>query len=175
MRLVPLLETERLRLRGPDIADMPAVIAYWATDRSVYEGGPRNPNGAYEDYTSSFACWLVRGYGCWALEERASGSFLGIAGVFHPNWVIEPDLGWTLLAEAEGKGYAHEAALAARDWVYRNTEIASLTSNINRENARSIRLAARLGAAPDEDAPDTDDETIIYRHISQADYLKGAA
>lgn len=173
--MIPVLETERLRLRGPELSDIPAVIAYWATDRSVYENGPKDAVGAYEDYATAFACWLIRGYGAWALEARASGAFVGIAGVFHPFSVTEPDLGWSLMAEAEGRGLAFEAALAARDWAYRNTAIASLTSNIDRGNARSIRLAMRLGAVLDPDAPDTDAETVIYRHISRADYLEGAA
>lgn len=173
--MIPILETERLRLRGPDLGDMPAVIAHWASDRSVYEGGPKDAWRAYEDYATAFGGWLIRGYGPWGVEDRGSGLYLGLVGVFHPYAVTEPDLGWDVVAEAEGKGIAHEAAVAARDWVYRYTVIDSLTSNIDRGNARSIRLAKRLGAVPDEDAPDTDAETIIYRHISQADYLEGAA
>lgn len=172
---LPTIETERLTLRGPREADFAPVEAYWRTERSIYEGGPKDRDGAWDDFAGAFGCWLVRGYGPWSLEARESGAFLGIAGVFHPAWCIEPDLGWSLMAEAEGRGFAHEAALAARAWIYANTRLEGLVSNIDRRNARSIRLAERLGAREDPTAPDTDAETVIYRHPTAAEILGDAA
>jgi len=164
---IPTLETDRLALRGPRVDDFGPLEAYWRTERSCYEGGPKDRDGAWDDFASSFGCWLIRGYGPWCVEPRGGGAFFGIVGVFHPAWCIEPDLGWSLMPEAEGKGIAQEAALSAREWSYAHTPVARLTSNIHRGNARSIRLAVRLGAAEDPDAPDTDAETVIYRHPSR--------
>ena len=172
---LPVIETERLRLRGPRLVDFAPMEAYWATDRSVYEDGPKDRNRAWEDFATSFGLWLIRGYGPWSIEMKASGAFLGAVGVFHPAWCVEPDLGWSLVAEAEGKGIAYEAALAARAWAYANTDVARLVSNIDRGNARSIRLAQRLGAVEDPAAPDTDAQTVIYRHPDRAVVLGDAA
>jgi len=168
---LPVFETDRLRLRGPRVEDFGPLEAYWRTERSRFEDGPKDRDGAWDDFATAFGCWLIRGYGPWCIEPLGGGPFLGTVGVFHPAWCIEPDLGWTLMAEAEGKGYAHEAALAARAWSYAHTPVGRLTSNIDRGNARSIRLATRLGAVEDPNAPDTSPQTVIYRHPDRAAIL----
>jgi hypothetical protein len=61
----------------------------------------------------------------------------------------EPELGWQLQIEAEGKGYAFEAAIAMRDWAFQVRKLKTLVSYIGPDNARSIRLADRLGATLD--------------------------
>jgi RimJ/RimL family protein N-acetyltransferase len=70
-----------------------------------------------------------------------------------------------LQAEAEGKGYAHEAATVARDWVWANLAWPSMVSYIDAGNTRSTRLAERLSAALDEAAEQpAGDDCLVYRH-----------
>ena len=66
---------------------------------------------------------------------------------------------------AEDKETAREAALAVRDWAYGTRGLGALVSYIDPENARSIRLAERLGAMPDDGAPQpAHDPCLVYRH-----------
>jgi len=70
-----------------------------------------------------------------------------------------------VVAGAEGKGIAHEAALAVRDWCYNVRGLTLLMSYIDPRNARSIRLAERMGAVLDESAPLPEGELCVaYRH-----------
>ena len=109
--------------------------------------------------------WLLRGYGGFSIEERTTGGYLGEVGVFHEDSYPEPELGWMVVAAAEGRGIAHEAALAVRRWAYRTLGLTTLVSYIDAGNARSIRLAERLGAARDDNAPLPENEhCLVYRH-----------
>ncbi len=91
---------------------------------------------------------------------------LGMAGPWFPEGWPEREIGWTLwAAEAEGKGYAREAAVAARDHAFRDLGWDTAVSYIDPENTRSIALAERLGARRDDAARHPGDEPcLVYRH-----------
>ncbi len=163
--MIPTLETERLVLRAPEVADFEPYAAFWASARAVHEGGPKGRSAAWREFACDVACWSLRGFGAWSVEARAGGPWLGMVGLFQPEDYPEPEIGWTLAPEAEGRGIAREAALAARDWAYRALGLTTLVSYIDARNARSIRLAERLGAALDPSAPHPeDDPCLVYRH-----------
>ena len=71
---------------------------------------------------------------------------LGVVGPFYPETWPEPEIAWTMFAAAEGRGYAYEAALAARRYAYETLGFETIISLIADGNARSIALARRLGA-----------------------------
>jgi len=145
---IPTLNSERLTLR----AFRPGDIDAWATmeaDPEVrrYRGNnPRTREQAWSAMETNLGQWALRGYGAFALELRADGSFIGIAGVLHPADWPEPELAYSLAREFWGQGLAAEAALAARAWAFRQHGFPRLASFILPDNVRSIRVAERLGA-----------------------------
>lgn len=168
--MIPVLATERLVLRGPALADFAAYAEFFASPRSGYEDGPLTRGPAWKEFASATGQWLLRGYGAWSIEERATGAYVGETGIFHPAHYPEPELGWTVMAAFEGRGYAFEAARAARGWAHGSLGLATLVSYIDPRNARSIRLAERLGAMPDPAAAMPDlDPCVVYRHPGPAE------
>jgi len=162
---VPVLRTGRLTLRAPRLADFDAYAEVFSSDRSIHMGGPFGRREAWREFATSTACWSLRGYGAFSIEDTASGAYLGEVGLYHPDYFPEPEIGWTLVADAEGRGVAREAAEAARAWTYRDLGLTTLVSYIAPGNDRSIRLAERLGARHDPDAPHpVDDPCLVYRH-----------
>jgi RimJ/RimL family protein N-acetyltransferase len=161
---IPQLETPRLRLRAPGIGDFPPYAAFLASDRSIHERGPMDERAAWREFCASLACWPLRGFGGWSVTDRSTGAYLGEVGLFQPAEYPEPEIGWLVVPEAEGKGIAHEAALAVRAWAYASLGLRTLVSYITPANARSIRLAERLGAWLDRDAPTIDPGDLVYRH-----------
>ncbi|MCK7498557.1 MAG: GNAT family N-acetyltransferase [Comamonadaceae bacterium] len=85
----------------------------------------------------------------WAVEERASGALVGRVGFLDPPDWPGCELGWSLAREHWGKGYAFEAALAARRFGREQLGVAEPISLIRADNQRSIALAKRLGAIYD--------------------------
>jgi RimJ/RimL family protein N-acetyltransferase len=165
----PTLRTDRLVLRAPSLADFEPYAAFFASPRSGYEGGPKVRGEAWKEFASATGQWSLKGYGAWSVEERATGGYVGEVGILHPAHYPEPEIGWTVMEAFEGRGLAHEAALAAREWAWEQLGLASLVSYIDARNARSIRLAERLGARLDPDAalPELDD-CVVYRQWREA-------
>lgn len=147
---VPVLETERLVLRGPAIGDFDAVAAFYADPRSQPVGGCLNRVEAWTRFTSGAGQWLLRGYGFWEIEDRATGRNVGRAGIYHPDGWPEPELGWMIYAGTdEGRGLAREAATAAREGAALHFGMSRVMSSIEASNHRSIQLAERMGAVRD--------------------------
>ncbi len=143
---IPTVETDRLILRAPHLDDLPQMIAFYASGRSHMVGGPKDQLGCWSSLAGRLGHWALRGYGLWHLTEKASGAFAGWSGMINvPGWA-EPELGWALMAEAEGKGLGFEAAQAARDYAARHQGLNGVISYIAHANDRSRALAERLGA-----------------------------
>lgn len=165
---VPVLETERLILRGPRPEDAEAWIAFIGSDRARYVGGPMERGKAWRSWATAIGHWAMRGFGNWAVTRRGDGAFLGQVGCWRPEPWPENELGWILVAEAEGHGYAHEAALAARAFAYDHLGWSTAVSYIDPDNARSLALAARLGCVRDDAADRPHPEDVVMRHPSPA-------
>lgn len=166
--MIPIVTTDRLILRGARRDDFDAFADMLASDRAQYMGGPFDRTAAWRLFAMNLASWPLDGFGAWMIISRDTGAFMGDVGITHPIRFPEPELGWTLTEDAEGKGYATEAAQAALDWYWANTDAHSVVSYITPGNTRSEALATKLGATPDPDAPlpdgETRDETTVYRH-----------
>ncbi|NOC47105.1 GNAT family N-acetyltransferase [Ruegeria sp. HKCCD7559] len=162
---IPTIETERLILRAPHLDDLPAMTAFFATERSHMVGGPKDSFECWNSLSNRLGHWALRGYGLWHLTEKAGGTFVGWAGMIYvPGWA-EPELGWTLMEEAEGKGLAFEAASAARDHAARHQGLNGVISYIAHANDRSRALAERLGATLElENAELLGKHAQIWRH-----------
>ncbi|WP_171130622.1 MULTISPECIES: GNAT family N-acetyltransferase [unclassified Ruegeria] len=161
---IPSIETNRLILRAPHQDDLPAMTAFFATERSHMVGGPKDEIGCWESLAKRLGHWALNGFGMWHLTEKSSGEFVGWAGmIFAPGWA-EPELGWALMAEAEGKGFGFEAAQAARDYAARHQGLNGVMSYIAHANDRSRGLAERLGATYECDGTLLGKTAQIWRH-----------
>ena len=160
---IPVLETERLTLRAPRESDLEAMVAFSASGRTVFLGGPMDRWQTWRGLLANIGHWVLRGYGFWSVDTR-SGDFVGRVGViYHDGWP-EPELAWHLFDGFEGKGYAFEAALAARAPAGGARGMGALISMINPGNARSIALAERLGARFERADPGRVKPFHVYRH-----------
>ena len=161
----PILETERLVLRGPAPRDLDAFTAFMTSDRSRFVGGPVEPGRAWRGFAAQIGQWALRGYGHWIVTRRGDDRALGFVGCWHPGDWPEREIGWSMFEGAEGRGYAAEAARAARACAYRRFGWTTAVSYVDPENARSRRLAERLGCAPDPNAAQPPGGgAIVYRH-----------
>jgi RimJ/RimL family protein N-acetyltransferase len=161
---IPTLSTERLFLRAPRTADFEGYADFYASERSVWEDGPLPRGAAWAEFASAAGGWVLRGFGPFSVEEKATGDYLGEVGLYQPPHYPEPELGWILMAAAEGRGIAAEAARAVRAWAYATLGLATLVSYISFGNLRSIRLAERLGAVVDPAARSSGPDAGVWRH-----------
>lgn len=166
----PVLETERLILRAPRMEDYPAFEAFYMSKRAQFIGGPGTVGTSWRAFAHATGMWALRGYGSFVFLDRDTETPIGLTGPWKPmNWP-EPEIGWTVwTGEAEGKGYAFEAATAARDFARNTLGWTDMVSYIDTGNDRSVALAERLGCWLDESAPKPDKDEppiLVYRHPS---------
>ncbi len=165
----PVIETERLTLRAPGPQDWPVWQAFSGTERTAYIGGPYSLRDAWRGFGHAVGMWVLLGYGSFVFTRKGDDTALGMTGPWYPADWPEPELGWTVWSpENEGKGFAYEAAVAARAYAYGALGWTTAVSYIDEPNTRSIALAERLGAVhdPDAETPELikDAPVLVYRH-----------
>ena len=165
---IPVLDTARLTLRAPKLADLATLTAFYATSRSEMVGGPEAPDEVFAQLAARIGHWALRGYGLWHIDDRKTGDFLGWVGILNPVGWDEPELGWGLFAHAEGRGIAFEAASAARAFAAAHQGVDAPISYIRADNLRSLALARRLGAVHERDGAVMDTPCQVWRHPSEA-------
>lgn len=163
----PVLETERLILRAPQADDLAPYAAFYASERAGFVGGPLTEDLAWRGFGHAIGHWVLRGYGMFIVVDKASEKAIGMVGPWNPATWPEAELGWSLWDPAfEGKGFAREAVIAARNYAYTQLGWTTAISLIAPENAASAALAARLGAQPERDWELRGKTVTIWRHPS---------
>jgi RimJ/RimL family protein N-acetyltransferase len=145
---LPRFETERLVLRAPRISDWEVLEPIWTGVRSWTPDGGVEAEAAWLDFCQLLASWPLRGYGPLTITARDGGEVLGLLPVDHEYGDPEPELGWMLVAGAEGKGYATEAARAVLPWLESLFGAGGFVI-YTADNPRSSAVAGRLGARRD--------------------------
>lgn len=142
------LETERLTLRmfrEDDFEQYAGICADPEVMRFLGEGRTLNHLETWRHMAFIVGHWCLRGYGLWAVEERASGRLVGRIGFINPEGWPGFELGWTLARECWGKGYATEGARAALEYAFTKMNREHVISLIHPDNLASIKVAERLG------------------------------
>lgn len=168
----PILTTERLTLRAPMGSDWPAWRSFSASDRSRFvRPGDFDDGRAWRAFGHVIGHWAMRGWGMFVFTLHGDDAPLGMAGPWFPEGWPEREIGWTVWTpEAEGKGYAFEAATAARAHACDTLGWDGPVSYVAPDNTRSIALAERLGAVRDDAAPAPypDQPCLVFRHPARS-------
>lgn len=157
-----VIETKRLLLRRVTAGDLDELIAIHADPEIERFMGAFDQDRATDWLDQVDQSWQELGYGRIAITDRATGRLLGRSGLRYFEQFAETELGWTLRRDAWGCGYATEAARACSDWAFREFEIPYLTSLIEPDNERSIKIAERMGMAPLRDDFMLERSFIVY-------------
>ncbi|WP_417689477.1 GNAT family N-acetyltransferase [Roseibium sp.] len=162
--IIPKLETERLILRPQTHDDWPAYRELMMSERAKGMGGPHAESFAWGMFCHDLVQWQLFEVGALMVDYKTTGRCVGQAGINSGPLFPEYELGWFVYGEAEGKGYAFEAASVLRTWALKERKLPTLVSYIDKDNLRSRALAERLGASVDVTAESPDPEDLVYRH-----------
>lgn len=167
---IPTLETERLILRAPREDDHAREVLFYGSDHAKFVGGQRSAMGAWDAIAGRLGHWMMRGYGFWHLDDRETGHYVGRCGLINPFGWPEREIGWSLMPDALGHGYATEAAIAVRNYAYNTLGWTTAISLIDPANTPSKGVAERLGASFEATFEHIEFGTMhIWRHPSAED------
>jgi RimJ/RimL family protein N-acetyltransferase len=143
----PVIITARLILRPPIYEDFPSWAAFMAdAEAAKFIGGPQITAMAWRGMAHVSGCWTLKGFSMFSVIERETGRWLGRIGPWQPEEWPGPEIGYGLIRDAWGKGYAAEGTAAAIDWALDRLGWNEFIHLINPDNTRSAALAARLGS-----------------------------
>jgi RimJ/RimL family protein N-acetyltransferase len=150
---VPLLETNRLTLRGLTSEDFERYARMWSEPAVVrfISGSPLSREAAWNRFLRQVGHWHWFGFGYFAVADRVTGALLGEAGFQDLRRPLSPSIegtmeaGWVLATQAHGKGIAEEAMHACLDWADRTLPERRMTCIIRPEHAASLHIAKKLG------------------------------
>ena len=163
---IPVLETERLVRREFREHDFEPTADVYADPVSSFYGGPCGREEAWRKFAVYPGHWSLRKYGPWAIEEKETGDFVGLSGLWFPEGWPEPEITWALVPSHHGKGYATEAARRALVAAYQDFGWATAVSVVALANAASARVAERLGATVDGTVENRYGTATVYRHAA---------
>lgn len=151
----PRLHTDRLLLREWRVEDRAPFAAMNADPRvAAWLSRPLDRAASDAFMARITAYWARDGFGLWALERVGDGRFVGMTGLSRPAWAPEPsvEVGWRLVPEAWGHGYATEAARAALQFGFEVAGLDAIVSYTSALNVRSRAVMERIGMARDPGA-----------------------
>jgi RimJ/RimL family protein N-acetyltransferase len=149
----PVLETERTILRAHRLDDFDAYCAMW-TEPAVFRfigGEARDREESWQRFLRHFGLWSLLGFGFWAVEDKASGRFIGEAGFHDLKRAIEPsiggipEVGWSLVPDMHGKGIATEVVGRIVAFADEALHAPRTVCLIDPENAASLGVARKCG------------------------------
>ena len=153
MTTAPIIDTDRTILRAHRLDDLDAYAAIWADPvvTRFIGGRARTREEVWIRLLRYNGMWPLIGYGFWAIEDKATGRFIGEAG-FHdlkrdlvPSIEGTPEAGWALIPSTHGKGLATELLGAIHDWAKHGPGFARTVCIIDPGNEASVAVARKLG------------------------------
>jgi RimJ/RimL family protein N-acetyltransferase len=142
-------ETPRLVLRPPDASDLEAFVEIHEDPEVIRHitivGQPNGRPSAWRLLALMLGHWHLRGYGQWAVVEKATRHVIGRVGLWNPEGWPGVEVGWVIRRSRWGNGFATEAARESIRFAFDEVGADHLISIIRPDNARSIRVAEKIG------------------------------
>jgi len=144
----PFLMTERLILRPPSAADLDGWAAFHADAENMrFLGGTQTRAEAWRSLCGMAGAWTIKGFAMFSMIRRDTGEWIGRTGPWMPEGWPGTEIGWGVMREFSGQGYALEAAAASLDYAFDVLRWEKVIHCIDPENTASQKLAQRLGSA----------------------------
>ena len=145
--------TERLRLRPYTVDDFGSMSALMSRPETFRYPSrePFREEEVWNRLLGHVGHWAAYGFGFCAVEERATGAFVGETGFawfrrgLGESYAEAPEATWTIAPDHQGRGYASEAAGAAQRWIEQRLGLPRTLCMIHPDNAPSLGVARRLG------------------------------
>ncbi len=167
-----IIETERLFLREMNDADYDALYAVLA-DSDIMQHYPYTFDEARvkNRISKNIERYSIFGFGLWTVCLKDTGEMIGDCGLTmqNINGVIKPEIGYHIRKDQQRKGYAKEAAIAVRDWTFRNTPFNRIFSYMKYTNTASAHTAISYGCRLIDEFKDEANEITSVYAVSRQD------
>ena len=141
------IETPRLLLRLPRADDLDPWAAMMEDEEAArFIGGLMPRSMSWRGLMTLIGAWHAYGFSMFSVIEKSSGRWVGRLGPWHPEGWPGTEVGWAIVRECWGKGYAPEGAAAATDWAFEHLGWSEVIHSIDPDNVASQAVARKLGS-----------------------------
>ncbi len=162
-------ETERLLIRPTLEQDAELIYQLMNTPKFIKYVGDREINSIEdaEKYiqTKMLPQLHTLGYSSYSIITKMNGEKIGTCGLYNREGVDGIDIGFGLLPQYEGLGYAYESSHRLMKAAFEDFEIEEIIAITSKENISSQRLLVKLGLemVGTTKLPNEDDEILLYK------------
>lgn len=168
-----VIGTERLLLRQYTADDFDALYEIMSDPETMRH----YPAPFDADRTRRWIEWNLEnyekyGFGLWAVVLKETGGFIGDCGITLQEIDGEtlPEIGYHIHKKYWRRGYAKEAARAARDWFFRHTRYDAVWSYMKYTNEASQATARANGMRKIKEYPDPKNTVSCAWAITRAEW-----
>ncbi len=141
------LETQRLLLKVPVLSDLDSWTAMMEDEETArFIGGVAPRAVSWRALMTMIGAWHATGVGMFSVFEKSTGRWVGRLGPWKPDGWPGCEIGWAIVRDCWGRGYATEGAAAAATWAFEHLGWSSIIHSIAPENTASQAVAQRLGS-----------------------------
>ena len=130
------------------------------------DGNPISVHDSWQSMCMHIGHWQLRGFGLWAVELKATGEFIGRAGIWYPQGWPDLEAAWTIASPHWGHGYATEVGREGLRHAFDELGAQHVVSLIHPGNSRSVRVAEKLGGGLEGRRDLFGADTLIYGYAS---------
>lgn len=171
-----MLETARLILRPFSEKDVDSIFAMRSdADVMRFIREPQKHRGEAENWISlTSSRWKDEKIGFCAVIEKSSGKFVGWCGLWRLKETDEVEVGYALIKDFRGLGYAVEASEALLIYGFEELNLKEIVAVARPENRASWRVMERLGMTYDYTGKFYDSDLVHYS-ITREEFINAKA
>lgn len=109
-------------------------------------GGTAPRAVCWRQLMTMIGAWHAQGFAMFSVFEKASGRWVGRLGPWQPEGWPGTEVGWAIMRDCWGRGYAVEGSIAATNWAFDTLGWTEVIHSISPDNVASIRVAEKLGS-----------------------------
>ncbi|MEL6436135.1 MAG: GNAT family N-acetyltransferase [Pseudomonadota bacterium] len=157
MSPIPVIETERMILRGWCGHDLDALADFFGDERNgAFIGGTKDRAQSWRQLATFAGHWALMGFGPFAMTLKDGGETIGYCGPWEPAGKHdEPEITYGLRSGYHRRGYMTEAARACVEYAFDHLKWPTVQSFVDKGNSASLGVVRKLGAK-------LDCETTLY-------------
>jgi RimJ/RimL family protein N-acetyltransferase len=141
------IETLRLLLRPPRVEDLDAWTEMMQDEPTArFIGGVMPRPICWRQLMTMVGSWHAHGFAMFSVIEKSTGRWIGRLGPWQPEGWPGTEIGWSIVRDCWGKGYAVEGAAASTDWALDHLGWTEVIHSIDPQNLASQRVAEKLGS-----------------------------
>lgn len=161
-----IIETNRLILRYMNMEDFDSLKEIISDQVNMkYYLKPYDDKGVLRLINWNLENYKTYGFGLFAVILKETGKMIGDCGVTMQviNHKIRPEIGYHFRLDCHNKGYATEAAIAVKKYIFNNTTFKELYTYTTKENLPSRRVAEKNGMTLVEEYEDENESLVVYK------------